>query len=83
MSQSICSLPCGLDSLCAGTALNCYCEVGKCDSGVGDDLTGDSGHLFWAINQAFVLVDNVDDGGELAGVGSVGDEDNAAYFDVT
>ena len=72
-----------LDGLGAGVAGNLDGEVGEGDAAVGDDLTADAGDVLGSVDEALVLVDNIDDGSELAGLGSVVDEDNASNLDVS
>ena len=72
-----------LDGLGAGVAGDLDGEVGEGDAAVGDDLAADAGDVFGSVDEALVLVDDVDDGGKLAGLGSVVDEDNASNLDVS
>jgi len=68
--------PGGLEGLGTGVALNLDREISQGDALVGNDLTGNTG--LGAIDEALVLVDDVDDGGELAAVGTVVNQDHPA-----
>ena len=72
-----------LEGLGAGVPGDLDFEVGEGDAAVGDDLAADAGDVLRSVDEALVLVDDVDDGGELAGLGSVVDEDYASNFDVS
>jgi len=75
--------PCLLEGLGAGVAGDLDGKVGEGDALVGDDLTGDAGNVLGTIDEALVLIDNVDDGSELSGLWSVVDEDDPPNLDVT
>jgi len=74
-------LPGFVDGLLARIELNVNGKVCKRDSAKGDDLSGNASGR--AVNEALVLVDNVNDDGEFAFLGSVVDQDHAADFHVS
>ena len=61
--------------------MNFDCQVCQRDSTEGDDLSGNA-LARGSVDKTLVLIDNVNDSGKLAFVGTIVDQDDASYLHV-
>lgn len=75
-------LPSLLDRLLCSVAWQLGSDnTGQSDSLGANDLTVNTSDGLWTVNQNSLAVNNVNNGGKLASIWTVVDEDNTAYFD--